>query len=248
MVKFGWDKLKRFLAQANSWTGTQTFATIAVTTQTTPAASTSATGVVELATDAETAAGTDTTRALTASNLAAMKAFETLWIPAASMTPTATNGGVMGTKEFATNDINGDYIAFDTTTEQYAEFQIPMPEGWDRSTIKAKYFWSPTDDTGDTAKTVEWGMQAGALSNDDAFDAALGTEQVISDTILAGESGDLHVTAATPALTVAGTPALGDLVHFKIYRHVSGTDDYGANALLWGVWIQYKNTNTVAIW
>lgn len=25
MVKFGWDKLKRFLAQANTWTGTQTF-------------------------------------------------------------------------------------------------------------------------------------------------------------------------------------------------------------------------------
>lgn len=31
MVKFGWDKLKRFLAQANSWTGTQTFSSIAVT-------------------------------------------------------------------------------------------------------------------------------------------------------------------------------------------------------------------------
>ena len=26
MVKFGWDKLKRFLAQANTWSGTQTFA------------------------------------------------------------------------------------------------------------------------------------------------------------------------------------------------------------------------------
>lgn len=31
MVKFGWDKLKRFLAQANSWTGQQTFSNIAVT-------------------------------------------------------------------------------------------------------------------------------------------------------------------------------------------------------------------------
>ena len=28
MVKFGWDKLKRFLAQANTWTGTQTFTTL----------------------------------------------------------------------------------------------------------------------------------------------------------------------------------------------------------------------------
>jgi hypothetical protein len=31
MVKFGWDKLKRFLAQANTWTGQQTFSNIAVT-------------------------------------------------------------------------------------------------------------------------------------------------------------------------------------------------------------------------
>ena len=31
MVKFGWDKLKRFLAQANTWTGQQTFSNIAIT-------------------------------------------------------------------------------------------------------------------------------------------------------------------------------------------------------------------------
>ena len=31
MVKFGWDKLKRLLAQANTWTGQQTFSNIAVT-------------------------------------------------------------------------------------------------------------------------------------------------------------------------------------------------------------------------
>ena len=31
MVKFGWDKLKRFLAQANSWTGQQTFSNINIT-------------------------------------------------------------------------------------------------------------------------------------------------------------------------------------------------------------------------
>jgi hypothetical protein len=31
MVKFGWDKLKRLLAQDNTWTGTQTFSDIAIT-------------------------------------------------------------------------------------------------------------------------------------------------------------------------------------------------------------------------
>jgi hypothetical protein len=32
MVKFGWDKLKRFLAQAQTWTGVQTFASLVATT------------------------------------------------------------------------------------------------------------------------------------------------------------------------------------------------------------------------
>lgn len=32
MVKFGWDKLKRFLAQANTWTGVQTFSSLVATT------------------------------------------------------------------------------------------------------------------------------------------------------------------------------------------------------------------------
>jgi hypothetical protein len=174
--------------------------------------------------------------------------YDSVFIPASAMTPTATNGAVGGTKEFATNDINGDYLAFDTTTEQYAEFQFPMPEGWDRSTFKMKAMWSPTDDTGAVTNTVEWEIAAGALSNDDPFDAALGTAQVISDTILAGESGDNHITGATPAITCGGTPALGDLIHFKVSRNVGGTDDYGANALLWGVWIQVKITNAVTAW
>ena len=213
-----------------------------------PDATSTIKGKVELATDAEAAAGTSTTVVLTPANLAAVLAYQSIFIPASAMTSTATNGASFARKEFATNDINVDYLAFDTTTEEFVEFQFPMPENWDRGTVKAKFFWAPSDDSGSTSSTVEWEIAAGALSNDDAFDQALGTAQVISDTVLAGESGDLHISGATPALTVGGTPALGDLVHFKVSRNVGGTDDYGADALLLGVWIQFKVTNTVATW
>jgi len=213
-----------------------------------PDASTTIKGKVELATDAETAAGTSTAVVCTPANVASVHQYQSIFVPASAMTSTVTNGAAFSSKEFATNDINMDYLAFDTTTEEFAEFQFPMPENWDRSTIKAKFFWAPTDDTGDTAKTVEWEIAAGALSNADTIDAALGTAQVISDTELTGESATLHVSGATPAITVGGTPALGDLVHFKVSRNVSGTDDYGADALLFGCWIQFKVTNTVAVW
>lgn len=173
--------------------------------------------------------------------------YDTIFIPASAMTPTATNGAVGSTAEYATNDINMDYLLFDGATEQYAEFQFPMPENWDRSTIKAKFFWS--SDSGSTANdTVEWEIAGGALSNDDAIDAALGTAQVISDALLADNGTDLQVSGATPALTVGGTPALGDLVHFKVSRNVGGTDDMTENARLFGVWIQYKANTSVAAW
>ena len=140
-----------------------------------------------------------------------------------------------------------DYLAFDGAAEEFAEFQLPMPEKWDRSTVKAKFFWSSA--TGSTTgDTVEWEILAGALSNDDAIDAALGTAQVISDALLADAGADLQVSGATPAITVGGTPALGDLVHFKVSRNVGGTDDMTEDAWLFGCWIQYKCTNAVAAW
>lgn len=173
--------------------------------------------------------------------------YKTIYIPANAMTPTATAGAALGTAEYATNDINIDYLAFDGASEEFAEFQLAMPEDWDRGTIKAKFFWSSA--TGSTANdTVEWEIAAGALSNDDAIDAALGTAQVISDTLLADAGADLQVSGATPALTVGGTPALGDLIHFKISRNVGGTDDMTEDAWLFGVWVQYKCTYTAVAW
>jgi hypothetical protein len=173
--------------------------------------------------------------------------YETIWIPAAAMRSTATNGATYLETEYATNDINLGHLDFDGATEEFAEFQFPMPENWDRGTIKAKFFWSSA--SGSTAgDTVEWEIAAGALSDNDAIDAALGTAQVISDALLADNGGDLQVSGATPAITVGGTPALGDMIHFKVSRNVGGTDDMTEDAWLFGCWIQYKVANTVAAW
>ena len=174
--------------------------------------------------------------------------YDTIYVPAGAMIPLTTNGAEAGTKEYATNDIMQDYFAFDTTTEEFVAFNIAMPENWDRSTIKAKFFWAPLTDSGAAGNTVEWEIAAGALSDGDTIDSALGTSQVISDAVIANESAILHVTAATPALTVGGTPALGDLIHFKISRNVGGTDDHGYDALLFGVLIQINRNNSIAAW
>jgi hypothetical protein len=173
---------------------------------------------------------------------------ETIWIPAGAMIPRITNGAEVGTKQFATQYIMQDYLAFDTATEEYAAVNIVMPEAWDLGTVKLKFFWAPVNDSGSVGDTVEWEVAALAISNADDLITALGSSQVISDALLAGEPDTLHVTAATPALTIGGTPALGDLVHFRISRNVGGTDNFGYDALLFGVLIQYTLSETVAAW
>ncbi len=210
-------------------------------------ASTSAEGIVELATGAEVATGTDTSRAVTAAGVAGVYQYANIYLDAGAMVATDTAGAEAGTHEYVTNDVNWDYFAFDNgATEENVNWKIAMPENWDRSTIKAKFYWS-TDSGSSAGDTVGWGIKATAVSDDDPIDVAWGTEQVVLDTVTSGTSGDLHVTAATPAVTVAGSPALGDMVTVEVFRDTS-TDDCAEDAWLFGVMVQYKITNVVAAW
>lgn len=175
-------------------------------------------------------------------------AYGTMWVHASSMVPTTTNGGAAGSQEYATNDLMQEYYAFDDATEEFVCANVKFPEDWDRSTIKAKFYFSSA--SGSTVgDTVEWEISGIAISNDDALDVAQGTGQVITDTILAGVNGDLHITSATPACTIGGTPALADLINLKFSRNIAGTDDMEEDAWLFGVLIQYGRTNAaVSAW
>jgi hypothetical protein len=140
------------------------------------------------------------------------------------------------------------YYAFDATTEEFVTFDVVMPENWDRGTVKAKFYWSSASGSTATTDTVEWEIGGVAISDNDALDAAITGAQVITDTLLANDGADLQVTSATPAITIAGTPALGDLVTFKISRNVGGTDNMTEDAWLFACLIQYKVANSVTAW
>jgi hypothetical protein len=166
--------------------------------------------------------------------------YRNIWIPAGAMTPAAVNGSATGS--YAPSGADGatvDVFDFDDTTAETNFFTVAMPDEWGRGTIKAKVYWTSASGSGG----VTWGIQAGALSDDDPFGAILGTEVEVDDTLLA--SNDLHVSAATGAITVGGSPALGDIVLFKIDRDPGDTDDTKAgDARLIGVMIQYLETST----
>jgi len=174
--------------------------------------------------------------------------YETTYIDAAAMVPCTTSSPLQGTKEYSTNDIDMDHFAFDAgATKERVQFKLKMPENWDLGTLKVKFDWSSA--TGSTAgDTVEFGIKARALSDSDVIDIALGTAQIISDTLLADDGADLQTTAATPALTVGGTPSLGDLILFEVYRNTDGVDSCAEDGFLFGCTIQYKLSGAVAAW
>ena len=175
---------------------------------------------------------------------AALGAYRTIFWDAAEFTTRTTNGMTAGSEEYATNDMMSNYFLADKTTNEAVQIRKAMPDEWNRGTIKAKFFWT----TGAAANDVIFGLRAAALTNDDALDGSWGTGIEVTDTVLAAD--DLHVTAATAAITVGGSPALGDLILFEVYRNAAaGGDTLDADAKFLGVQIQYQeNAADSAAW
>ena len=149
----------------------------------------------------------------------------TIALPGAAVWARTTNGAAQESRELATNDIMVKGHAFDQTTEEAVQFYVPLPPSYNGGTFTAIHFW--TTDEGGAAETVRFGISGRALANDDAMDQALGAEVTVDDTWIA--DNDLHVTAETAAITLAGSPAGGQLAVFQIARKVAA-DDLGGDA------------------
>lgn len=159
------------------------------------------------------------------------------WAPAGFIQPSAT-GGCAALAITATSanrpDIRG--LNFDATTQEFAQFSIRMPKSWDEGTISAAFVWAHPATT--TNFGVRWGIQAVAVSDDDTIDVAFGTAQEVTDT--GGTTSDQYTSPTTSAITVAGTPAAGDVVYFRVYRDpANGADTMAVDAILLGVVVFY---------
>ncbi len=159
-----------------------------------------------------------------------------VWIGAGAMTPRTTSGAAVATVETTTNDVTYDTLDFDQTTSEGACFQFSFPQAWNAGTVKAKFYWTAAAGTG----TVTWSLRGGSLADDELLDTAYGTAQAVTDTLIA--VNEMHITAATAALTIAGSPAVDDWIYFEISRDVA--DTLTADARLIGVKLQYVETST----
>ena len=165
-----------------------------------------------------------------------------LYIPATAMWPRTTGGcAALAKTEIATSLVNIQSLDFDQSTEENAQFTISLPRNWNNGTVTVKFYWTAASGSGD----VIWGIAGGAYSNDDALSTALGTAQEVTDTLIT--ANDLHITSATSALTLAGTPADADFLAFNIYRKAAnGSDTLTADAKLLGIVITLTTDAGVA--
>lgn len=163
--------------------------------------------------------------------------YQELWIDAGAMVATTTNGAASATEEYATNDIMSDHFLFDWATEEYVQFRLSLPDNRDAGTVKVKVY----RDAATGASASDWvtrGISAGALANDDAIDTALGTEVTVDDTVTA--VWDLHISPASWAITIAGSPTVDEMIIFQVARVVGDANDtMTEDAKLLGVKLQY---------
>jgi hypothetical protein len=158
-----------------------------------------------------------------------------LWIPASAFIPKTTAGCGVDSRETTTNDQNFDELLFDTGSDEFADALVVMPSNYNNGTVTARFYWSASSGSGGVA----WGIQGRAFANDDALDTAAGTAQLVTDTLIA--ANDMHITSATSAVTIGGTPAANTPIQFSIYRDVSdAADTLAVDARLLGVEIIFN--------
>ena len=157
-------------------------------------------------------------------------------LPAISWTPTTTSGcASIVTVEAGSNDIDYKVLDFDTSSDENAFINFTMPENWDAGVITFRYIW--TNASGLTTESVVFELSGRSYANDDAIDQAVGDTVEVEDTWIA--QGDIHISAWSGDVTLAGTPAAGEWIHLEITRDVS-QDDLTGDARLIGVQIKYK--------
>lgn len=168
------------------------------------------------------------------------KASGQIYLTASGMVPAETNGAAQNKNVSGTNSHNYYTLDFDQTTQEFACATLRMPSDWDAGTITAEFDWTRV---GTSTSGVVWALEAVAMNDGDTIATAYGTAQQIADSPTAATTLLMFQTSATPAITIADSPAAGDVVLFRVKRVPSdGSDTLAADAMLIGVMISYTRS------
>ena len=161
---------------------------------------------------------------------------ETMWIPANALYLPTTNPADSASVETTALRPELKVLDFDASTAQYAQFAIAMPKSWNLGTVTYQVFWSPS--TTNTGNCI-FGLQGVSCTEGDTADVAFGTAIEVTDAGI-GTVEDVQMTAASSAMTIAGSPADDDQTFFQLYRDAAdGSDTFTGEARVLGIKLFY---------
>jgi hypothetical protein len=157
---------------------------------------------------------------------------ETMWVPASAMYGATTNGADAQQVETTATRPDMKVLDFDASTDEFAQFSVAFPKSWNEGTITYQVYWTPgSTNTGDCI----FGLQGVACADNDTIDVAYGTAVNVTDAGI-GTVEDQQITAESGAVTIAGSPAAGELTYFQLFRDANaGGDTFSADARVLGV-------------
>ena len=157
---------------------------------------------------------------------------ETIWVPAAAMYGPTTNPADAAQVETTATRPDLKVFDFDASTKQYTQFTIAMPKSWNEGTLTYQVYWSPS--TTNTGNCI-FGLQGVACADGDTIDVAYGTAINITDAGI-GTVEDQQISAESSAMTVAGSPAAGELTYFQLLRDAAdGSDTFTGECRVLGI-------------
>jgi hypothetical protein len=162
-----------------------------------------------------------------------------LFLPIASFRP-RLSGGCGALQDYTLSA--GIYVSampFSASATNGAFMLLRLPKSWNKGTFTVEPDWL---NTAGGAGDVVWSFSAVAISDGDSLDVATGTPQTSTDAAQAAEIR--HRGPATAAITVAGSPANGDILRIDAERTpLAGGDSYGSDALLTGLMLTLTTDN-----
>lgn len=177
-----------------------------------PAATTSASGIAELATAAEVTTGTDTVRTITPDALATATQVRSIYIPAGSMDVSGTTCTLATSAALVTNGPKLPYITCTDSDTASIEFEWVMPDGWNAGTITVELIAQNTANNNTQVYELDFAGQCVRSGDQIAAHSTTGEQAA---TITWGNNTNLEQHATTAAITLNGTCAAGAHVYMR---------------------------------
>ena len=157
---------------------------------------------------------------------------ETMWVPSSAMYGATTNPADAQQVETTATRPDMKVLDFDKDTDEFAQFSVAMPKSWNEGTLTYQVYWSPS--TTNTGNAI-FGLQAVACADSDTIDVAYGTAINVTDAGI-GTVEDQQISSESSAMTVAGSPAAGELTYFQLFRDAAdGGDTFTGECRVLGI-------------